>query len=159
MSSRLDERAFLSGPLTAEQFRALARARGYTLAALARLWGLTRARVSQIAADPARPRHYDYALWGTPRRRGHAPRLAAPRLPRASGDARGLEVGEIFIVRESPGEHLPEGEEGVVTRLSGSPPPGRAHLSFGAGSYEENFEVPYLLSAACFLVRTGRLRR
>jgi hypothetical protein len=150
--------------LSAEQFRATARARGYSLAALARLWGLTRSRLSQIAADPARAAHYDFALLGTPRRRGGKVESAQEGGGAAgvSGDhasTEGLELGEVFVVRDSPGEHLPEGAEGVVVGLAGVGAPARVLLRFGSGGYEEDFEVAYLLSSEGFLVRTGRVER
>jgi hypothetical protein len=142
--------------LSAEQFRALARLRGYSLAALARLWGLSRARVSQIAADPGRAAHYDFALRGTPRNSRRGGSGAAPDRALAARAAQ-LEIGEIFVVRESPGDHLPEGGEGVVAALSGRGERRYAQLCFEGGSYRESFEVAYLLSPLCFLVRTGRV--
>lgn len=165
--STLLNKAPAANALSAAEFRALVRLKGHSLASLARLWGLTRARLSQIAADPARAPHYAFALLGTPRARART-RPAAPAAPAARAATTGLsgrvclpdvEPGEVFVVRDSPGEHLPEGEEGVVTAVTCLRGSWLVQLRFTNADYEERYELPYLLSADCFLARTGRLQR
>lgn len=54
--------------LTPEQFKALARFKGWKYTELAERWGVTPVWVSAIARDVGRPRHYDDALHGLPNR-------------------------------------------------------------------------------------------
>lgn len=157
--------------LTREEFIGLARLRGYSLAAVARLWGLSRSRISQIAADTHRPMHWDYALWGLPARNATA-RVEARRLRllpslRDNGPRRHRfpsppalhEIGDIWLVRDSPGEHLLEGAEGIVQNLFVRDGDWHANLYFPATAYQESFTLTYLQSAHCFLVQTGRNAR
>lgn len=148
--------------LTPVEFRALVTARGYSLAELGRIWGLTKGRMSQIASDEHRAPHFDLALWGTPvkangiaaqgRRRRVIAGLATPA-PRVDE----IELGEVFMVANSPGEHLPEGALGIVQHVGGPRHQRVAHLVFTDWGYEESFEIAYLLAPMSFLIRTGRV--
>lgn len=138
--------------LTREEFIALAKARGYTLTGLALVWGLKRARVSQIAKDPARKPHWDLALWGLPskpklarieaRRARAVAQLGLPKppvrvvQPIPDGDV-SVEVGDVWVVGDSPGDHLPEGCEGRVEALRRDGGQWQADLSFPQGGAEE----------------------
>jgi len=158
-----------SKSLSAKQFRAIVRARGYRLRDIAELWGLTPARLSQIAADPERPSHYEYALWGLPKkklaalvmgRRQEAARAlveASEAEPQRSGaESVAIEPRDVWIVRESPGDHLPEGCEGIVQAVQYRDGEQQVSLHFPATDYAETFSVTYLNDPTCFLVATGR---
>lgn len=145
--------------------------RGYSLTAVGRVWGVSRSRVSQIAADPQRACHWDYALWGLPTRsavaRTDARRLrllawlrqAPARTDSKIRNAAALptvDIGDVWIVRESPGDHLPEGSEGIIQRLSKRDGLLYVHLVFTAVGYVEAIAHAYLQQADCFLSATGR---
>lgn len=161
-------------PLTRHEFVALARSRGYRLADIARLWGISRSRVSQIAADPERAPYWDYALWAVPARTAKAVlearrrRLlaslpppvrskAAPtrELRRDSPGGLGVELGDVWIVRDSPGEHLPERCEGTVRSRFVHGGLWHVIIHFPVTGYEETFTLAYLQQPDCFLSATG----
>lgn len=162
---------------TETEFRSLIRERGYTLADLARLWGLSRGRLTQLAGDPDRPKHYDYAVWGLPpkalapairarRARYLAALMAGHKLPRRRSratpwtganvitvptevEAR-IQVGDTVSVLAEQGDHLPEGLGGIVTTVIQKGDHIAARIRFRNG-YEETFDLTYLLSPASIL--------
>jgi hypothetical protein len=157
--------------LTREEFIGLIRHRGYSLTAVGQLWGVSRSRISQIAADAQRPAHWDYSLWGLPARLATA-RVEARRLrlllaarakpSRANSNTRPparlptVEVGDVWIVRDSPGAHLPERCEGTVQAVTLHAGLYYILLRFAVTGYEEAFPVSYLQQPDCFLAATGR---
>lgn len=160
--------------LTPAQFRAIARDRGYGRKDLAIVWNVTPTRITQITNDPNRPPHYDYALWGLPAKRV-APLVMGRRLafaltlaPETASDsaARPIEIasatddstiepGDIWVVRESPGVHLPEGCQAEVTAVGNVE--GVLSVSFLFETGEAvTYPVNYLNGFECFLSATGR---
>lgn len=157
--------------LTREEFKALAKQRGYSLAALARLWNLTPARLSQIAADPARAPYFDLALWGMPRK-GAQGFVASRRLralasiagragrKKAGFDAEAywrdaLAPGATFTVAEEQGSHIPENSEAIVLSQAVRKGEVWVRLRFSTG-YIEDFQTSYLRSPTSFLCATGK---
>jgi hypothetical protein len=153
----------------------VARYLGYRRDDLAEAWGVSPPRVTQVINNRERPFHWDHALWGLPPKRTAAKtvtrRLALvstlTRSDPQDGEAdsaavndaqRGeytIEPGEVWVVRESPGNHLPEGCHGEVVRIA----PGRD--GFDVTFHFENgetdtYSLKYLLSLECFLSATGR---
>jgi len=167
----------VSGRLGPDAFRGLARAKGYTLAELARTWGLSPARLTQIAADLARPAHYDLALWGTPARR-QAAAVAAKRaehvaalrgVPSRRQSRRRAEdfdpaqhwrdatrLSAQFVADAEQGDHIPEGCVAEVVGTSGQGDGQLVTLRFSTG-YTEDFTLGYLKSPDCFLWPRGLL--
>jgi hypothetical protein len=166
-------------PLTPAQFRALVRAKGYTLAMLARAWGFSPARVTQIADLSDRPAHFDLALWGTPptpqrdamraRRDDYVRRLAgvAKRTQRASaaGPAgptfserdhweAAIAIGAEFVSDAELGDHIPEGCVAVVESVAGQGDARVVSLRFSTG-YVEGFQLAFLRQPTCFLWARG----
>jgi hypothetical protein len=150
--------------LTREEFIALARLRGYSLAAVARLWGISRSRMSQIAGDICRKSYWDYALWGLPsksatarvesRRSRSLASLGSTNVRRNRIES--VEIGDVWLVRDSPGDHLPEGAEGTVLTLTVREGEWRALICFPATAYKESYSLSYLSQPDCFLCATGR---
>jgi hypothetical protein len=158
--------------LTPEEFKGIAKARGYTLAEVAQAWGLTPTRVSQIANDPDRDPRDEYALWGLPTKQTAAAvvrqrqRLARqyakpsrhrsgppPLAPKDIWDEL-TAVGSVFRVAAEQGDHLPADCEGVVVAREHQA--GELHVSmrFTTG-YSESYPLSFLKDPACFLVATG----
>lgn len=153
--------------LTPEEFRVLAKARGYSFAALARLWELTPGRVSQLAAATLRPAHFDYALWGLPpidqahavtqRRRDALANLSRPK-PAKEGAGAGfdqatywqsvIEIGAQFISSYEFSEGIPYGCVGTVIARSRNPATPNIRIRFATG-YEEDFSLAYLQAKNC----------
>ena len=160
--------------LTRDEFKALAKQRGYSLAALARLWNLTPARLSQIAADPARAPYFDLALWGMPRKGAQG--FVASRRLRALASIAGrsgrkkaafdldaswreaLAPGATFTVAEEQGSHIPENSEAVVMAQAVRKGELWVTLRFSTG-YIEEFAASYLRGSSSFLCATGKPRR
>jgi len=165
--------------LTPHEFRAVARHLGYRRADLAEAWGVTPPRVTQVINDPERPLHWDQALWGLPPKRTAA-KIFARRLALVSSltrsdpedsdrdnngsasaadtdaqrDEYAVEPGDVWVVRESPGDHLPENCRGEVLRIT----PGRDgfDVTFRFENGEtDTYSLQYLLSFECFLSDTG----
>lgn len=160
--------------LSRREFQALIKERGYTQAEVAQLWGLSAMRVSQIARDPERAKHYDYALWGLPpkaiaaavaARREHAARvssLAAKTEPSSAANASDIwaeieAIGAVYVVRSEQGEHLPEGCEGVVITRERRGDKAQVTIRFDTG-HVESLPVTYLRDSECFLAATGKVR-
>ncbi len=157
--------------LSPAQFRALIKARGYSFVELARLWGVSAARVTQMVKDADRPAYLDYALWGLPARsrafavglrRGEAAAAAERRHPdlrrqpraraiRIASDST-LEGGDVYIVHRSQGEHLQEGARGAIIGVEH----GAVWIGFESG-YVERFPMSYLESTSSFLVANGEV--
>lgn len=153
--------------LTAAQFRALLKARGYSLAALARLWQLTPGRVSQLAASDQRPAHFDYALWGLPpsgqahavarRRRdaladllqGKAAQQGA-RFDKAAYWREAIAIGAQFTSDYHFSEGIRQGSVGTVIACSGNSANPDVRIRFDTG-YEEDFALSYLQAKDCHL--------
>lgn len=150
--------------MTPTEFRAVARARGYTLADLARLWQLSRARVTQIASDSGRAPVYELALWAVPpkrtaaavqsRRRQFAAALAERMSPRGTSTTWEIELQAVFMVGSEQGSHLPEGSRGYVDARERRRDGEHVHLRFDTG-YHEWFSTAFLKDPDCFLVETG----
>lgn len=157
--------------LTRNQFRAVAKSRGYTLGEVATAWGLSAARLSQIAADPNRLPMYDCALWGLPPKRAAAAitarrlqtaRAFADKTPRRDSPRPAIDpwvalvaMGAVFIVGSEQGDHLPEGCEGTVIAHEDGHDELHVVLLFETG-YQEAFPIGWLKAPDCFLVATGR---
>jgi hypothetical protein len=161
-------------PLTRRQFQGLIKKRGYTQAEVAKLFELSNVRLSQIARDPERAMHYDYALWGLPpkaiaaavaaRRElavreyssaADSTRAPAPHLQDIWSEIE--DIGAVYIVRSEQGEHLPEGCEGVVVTREVHGDTARVTIRFDSG-HSESFPVSYLRGPECFLAATGKVR-
>ncbi len=145
--------------LTRTEFIDLLRERGYRLSDVARRWGLSRGRLTQIANDEQRPAHYEDAAHGLPRRgRGVTKGAANGRTlrDRRALAASGWVVGAEFVVSEEQGQHLPEGLQGVITSVSRRGTEWWACIEFQNG-YRETFMSSYLRSGGSFLVETGRV--
>ena len=168
--------------MTRNQFVGILKERGWKLREVAELWEITAARLTQISKNPNRPAHWDYALWGLPRRHTLArvtgrrlqiargletphrpsrrstnrpqPDIFAPDTESSSGAL--VERGDVWAVRDGQGEHLPEGCEGFVYSIESHPNGTYAKLRFDTG-YEESFEVAFLTGPDCFLSPTGRV--
>lgn len=159
-------------PLTREEFIGVAKARGYTLAEVARAWGLTPTRVTQIAKDPERDLRDDFALWGLPTKRtAAAVALQRERLARQYAktvrqrgaspppvqtdiwdDLTGVDC--VFLVAAEQGEHLPVDCEGVVVAREHRDGELHVTIRFRTG-YSESFPLSFLKDPGCFLVATG----
>ena len=166
--------------LTPNEFRALARHLGYRRADLAEVWGVTPPRVTQVMNDVERPLHWDLALWGLPPKRTAAKTFArrlalvssftrsdpedgdrdnngsasAANTDPLGGGEYAVEPGDVWVVRESPGDHLPEGCRGEVLRIT----PGRdgVDVTFRFENGEtDTYSLQYLDSFECFLSATG----
>lgn len=151
--------------LTVAQFRALAKARGYTLAQLAELWQLSPGRISQVAGDPERPIHFDYALWGLPptgqhravtmRRRSVVASLTVQepkKLPKRFDveqhwhDVTQLGMGFTSSIEFS--DDIPEGALGIVVNRGTDRNNPLIALKFETG-YTESFPLSYLKAIDC----------
>lgn len=157
--------------LTPEEFKGIAKERGYDLNDVAEEWELSPARVSQIARDGKRKRMYDYALWGLPLKRTAAAvafqrNRAASKHATPSRERRKqtpepdiwtelTAVGAVWVVNAEQGDHLPQGCEGVVVERDQRGGALRITLRFSTG-YTEPFDLSYLQDPACFLTATGR---
>jgi hypothetical protein len=158
--------------LSPEQFRALANARGYTFAQLALLWDLSAGRISQVAADPNRPAHFDYALWGLPPRgqlsaisKRRAQMLTALRTrikagkvdqPAFDADAHWFAVTQIgmgFTSSVEFSENIPEGAIGTVIARSQHQTNPEITIRFDTG-FVEAFPLDYLKAIECPLWST-----
>jgi hypothetical protein len=163
--------------LTPAQFRGLIDARGYTMAETAKLFGVSAARITQVAADEGRARHYDLALWALAPKRSAAAIDArrARTLARISPIegatkkhrqkfleneiwAMNTEPGNIFVVHAAQGDHLPEGCEGIIRRVSRIHGEQMVEIEFSTG-YTEAFALSYLKGRDCFLSPTGKQLR
>lgn len=150
--------------LTPEQYHGLIRVRGYTMAEAAAVFGISAARLSQIANNPARAPYYDYAAWGLCPKRSAAAvgarrsrTLAKIAKPPLDHWALATQVGAVFLVQKEQGDHLPEGCEGVVTKqikIGGRP---HVAIHFEKTNYTEAFALAYLKDQQCFLWATGRV--
>ena len=165
-------------PLSPTEFEAVIRMRGYSLSEVAARWGLSPARLTQIKADVLRSPRYEDALWGLPakklaravtiRREHIAHRLAGERSAKDRKKIRRevpsfeptflIEVGDIWAVARSPGEHLPEGCEGTIVAVERHESSARISFRFVNG-FTETIDQNYLLSPDCFLVATGKTVR
>lgn len=149
--------------MTGAEFRALIERRGYSLSDVARRWGLSAARVCQLASTDDRPRHYDDAVWSLPvkahartvgKRRG---RIVRALVGGAASEDRAVlpewaVVGMEFMVHSEQGDHLRERARGYIVTIDGT----EVLIKFASG-YVETFSVPYLESSECFLACTGRV--
>jgi len=161
---------------TPAQFDALFQVRGWTQAAVAERWGVTARRVSQIKFDSHRAPHWEDALWGLPeRKKAHATdarrhqvviALAREAAPTSTSDCNSdsdtpdlfyPEVGDEWTVRDSPGEHLPEGCAGMIASITLGTDGPEIAIRFDNG-YTEVFTSRYLFGLECFLSATGRKR-
>ncbi len=163
-------------PMSPLQFEAVIRMRGYTLSEVATRWGLSPARLTQIKSDVLRSARYEDAVWGLPDRKLAAAILArrerivqdlAAGIPLRSKKSKPLrtlvapplpliEEGDVWAVKDSQGDHLPEGCEGWVTSIGGRGPGAKITLRFVNG-YTETFDQQYLNDASCFLAATGKI--
>jgi hypothetical protein len=161
-----------SRKLSPEQFRALANARGYSFAQLATAWALSSGRISQIAADPDRPIHFDYALWGLPPRGQHSAvakrraqvltalktRVKADKANKAffDVDAHWFEVTQIgmgFTCSVDFSDEMPEGVCGTVIARSQDKLNPNITIRFDTG-FIEVFPLDYLKAIDCPLWST-----
>ena len=161
--------------LTAAEFKAVIKNRGYRMGEVAGLWNITPARLSQIARDLNHFPAYEFALWAlvpkriaaavAVRRAQAAQQLVAKVEAKANPAVAAAssmtdvwddltELGSVFKVDVEQGEHLPEGCEGVVVKRERRD--GDVHLLVRfAGGHEESFPLSYLRDPSCFLVATG----
>jgi hypothetical protein len=162
-----------SSRLTPEQFRALSSQRGYTFAQLAALWELSPGRISQLAADPNRSAHFDYALWGLPIRhqvnatdqrraqilKSLETRIDKPNKPKQEkfdADAHWAaitQVGMGFTSSVEFSESIPEGSLGIVVSREGTANSPIIVIQFDTG-FIERFPLSYLQAADCPLWST-----
>lgn len=125
--------------LTPEQFKALAKWKGWTFREISERWGITTVWMSKLCSNPDRAPHYDDALIGLPNKRTMARdiRLLEKRLsaltsaqafdrrvkekaPRSSGEYRYhgyFVVGAILTAANEIGSMAEEGARGVVFQV------------------------------------------
>jgi hypothetical protein len=164
-----------SSRLTPEQFRALSSQRGYTFAQLAALWELSPGRISQLAADPNRSAHFDYALWGLPIRhqvnatdqrraqilKSLETRINKPTRPKQekfdadSHWAAITQVGMGFTSSVEFSDDIPAGALGIVTARIGDTTNPTIEIRFTTG-FVEAFPLDYLKAIDCPLWSTLR---
>jgi hypothetical protein len=157
-----------SSRLTPEQFRALSSQRGYTFAQLAALWELSPGRISQLAADPNRSAHFDYALWGLPIRhqvnatdqrraqilKSLKTRIEKPDKPKEEkfdADAHWAEITQVgrgFTSSVEFSDDIPEGCLGTVVARDFSKPNPTISIQFLNGVVE-TFPLSYLTQVDC----------
>jgi hypothetical protein len=158
-------------PLTREEFIGVAAARGYTLAEVAKAWGITPSAVSQIAKKTDRDLRDDFALWGLPTRRTAAAvavqrerlarQYAKPRRQRGAPPPVQTDIWDeltavdsVFLVSAEQGEHLPMDCEGVVVAREHRAGELHVTIRFATG-YSESFPLSFLKDPGCFVVATG----
>jgi hypothetical protein len=164
-----------SSRLTPEQFRALSSQRGYTFAQLAVLWELSPGRISQLAADPIRPAHFDYALWGLPARhqvnatdqrraqilKSLKTRIEKPDKPKEEkfdADAHWAEITQVgrgFTSSVEFSDDIPEGCLGIVVARDLSKLDPAISIQF-LNRVVETFPLSYLKQIDCPLWSTLR---
>lgn len=122
--------------LTPEQFKALAKYKGWKFKMLAERWGVSPEWISHVSRDPQRDLRFDDALLGLPNlnrltsyvkareRQLNAalskalPKRSKPRMPTPGYRYRGyLEVGTLVIASAAVGSMAEEGERGIVFQL------------------------------------------
>jgi hypothetical protein len=156
--------------LTPEQFKALAKLRGYRLSDLAARWELSRARLSQVAADTERAPIFDEALWALPPKRllklaeGRRQTILATLTQSDIRETKKIiaaqyweditEIGWTYIVEVEQGDHLAEGMEGIVTGRNLKDNQPTVTITFESG-HVETYPLQYLKSPECFIASRG----
>ena len=160
-----------SSRLTREEFRALAKAKGWKFTMLAARWGVTPEWVSNVSRDPQRDLRYDDALYGLPnlhhlkrdlrqraREVGMAVQEQQARLatrsvsPMPGYRYRGYLVpGAVVTVATAFGSVAEEGQRGIVFQVN------QRDDEEVYGVVFENGEHDWFAPAAvdCYLVATG----